>query len=330
MRYGMPWPGAETARLAEHCGVSAFVAGDSANRDSYVTLAQMVAGTTSTQVGTGIAYAFARTPFAHAAGLRQLHHDAPGRIFAGFGSGAFTLNRDWFGVAADRPVARMRELIQAVRSYLQAESGGQVEFDGEFYHLHATIAAPVLGRLEIPLVVGAFNRLMIQAAGEVADGVIGHGLFTSRWWTETVRPNLRAGREAANRTEPPREYGWVITAIDDDDPDRARLDARRMIAFSLTEKGYDPLVELHGWQQPVQELRAAFRRGDTDGMAAAVSAEMLHAISPCGTTSEARKSLQERGNGLPGDIAFLAPPSFLVSERRKDAYARASLALVEH
>src|SRR3546814_2313189 len=52
------------------------------------------------QVGTGIAYAFARTPYAHAAAARSLSKKAPGRLFIGLGSGAYTINRDWFGVEA--------------------------------------------------------------------------------------------------------------------------------------------------------------------------------------------------------------------------------------
>jgi len=58
----------------------------------------MVANTRTARVGTGIAYAFARTPYAHASAARTLHKKAPGRIFLGLGSGAYSINRDWFGV----------------------------------------------------------------------------------------------------------------------------------------------------------------------------------------------------------------------------------------
>jgi hypothetical protein len=39
--------------------------------------------------------------------------------------------------------------------------------------------------------------------------------------------------------------------------------------------------------------------------------------------------LAERAGALPRDVVYLAPPSFLVGTRRRAAYARASLALVE-
>ncbi|MEO3822739.1 LLM class flavin-dependent oxidoreductase [Actinomadura sp. B10D3] len=330
MRLGLPWNGAEVAAEAEAAGFRAFCTGDFADHDAYLNLADMARETVSAEVGTAIAYAFARTPYAHATAARQLHRVAPGRVFLGFGTGAYRINRDWFSVEADRPVARMKELVRAVRAYLEAENGEVVRFEGEHYRLAADIRATVLGRLEIPLLVAGFNAGMARAAGQVADGVVGHGLFTRLWWEETVRPAMADGREAADlsRHAPPREIGWVITAVDDDDPDRAVLDARRMIAFYLTVKTYDAYVERHGWGEPVRRIRAAFADRDPGSMAAAVTDEMVEAIAVVGTARQAQRMLDARGaDGLPNDVAFLAPPSYLVSRRRQMAYCRASLRL---
>src|SRR5438445_188157 len=189
MRFGMPWPGREVAREAEEAGVGAFCAGEFADHDAYLTVADIVANTE-------------RAP-----------------------------------------------------------------------------------------------------AGRVADGVIGHGLFTGDWWDKVVRPSVGQGTEAADGADRtgarPLEHGWVITAVDDAAPQRAIADARRMIAFYLTVKTYDPFVAHHGWEEPVARLRAAFRAGDTDGMARAVTDEMLTEIAVCGTTAEARKTLARRAGTLP-------------------------------
>jgi hypothetical protein len=177
--------------------------------------------------------------------------------------------------------------------------------------------------------MAAFNRRMAEAAGRVADGVIGHGLFTDRWWNEVVRPAVSKGVAERSRDSDPVEQGWVITAIDDAAPERAIRDARRMIAFYLTVKTYDPFVEYHGWQESVEAIRRAFRRGDTDGMVTAVPDDMLSAIAVCGTASQGQQMLLARKSALAHDISYFAPPSFLVSERRAAAYARASLGLID-
>ncbi|KAA9163683.1 LLM class flavin-dependent oxidoreductase [Amycolatopsis acidicola] len=320
MRFGMPWPGPGVAREAEQAGAAAFCTGDFADHDPYTTLVEMVANTERALLGPAIAYAFSRTPYAHATAMRQLHAKAPGRLFLGLGSGAFRVNRDWFGVPADRPVARIAETVDVVRAWLRAENGEKVQYSGEFYSADADVRAPVLGRLDIPVLLAAFNRRMAATAGRVADGVIGHGLFTASWWRDVVRP--AAGDEGT-------EHGWVITAVDDAAPERAIRDARRMIAFYLTVKTYDPYVAHHGWEGPVERLRAAFRAGDTDAMADAVTDEMLADIAVCGRTTDAKAALARRAGSLPRDVAYFAPPSFLVSARRRAAYARASLALIE-
>jgi alkanesulfonate monooxygenase SsuD/methylene tetrahydromethanopterin reductase-like flavin-dependent oxidoreductase (luciferase family) len=328
-RYGLPWRGAEAARAAEAAGLSAFTSGEFVDHEAYSTLAEMALQTERALIGTGIAYAFARTPYAHAAAIRGVWRHAPGRVFLGLGSGAFKINRDWFGVPADRPVARMADLVGAIRAWLQAENGQRVRYDGEFYHVDAVVAAPVLGRLDVPIVLGAFNKLMAAAAGRTADGVIGHGLFTRTWWDDVVRPAVAKGAAAADRDSAPAEHGWVITAIDDDDPERAVMDARRMIAFYLTVKTYDPYVEHHGWTAQTAAIREAFAARDTDGMARAVTDDMLEAIAVCGSTADGRAALARRGDSLARDVAYFAPPSFMVSQRRGERYALASLALLE-
>jgi 5,10-methylenetetrahydromethanopterin reductase len=324
----MPWPGAAVAREAEKAGISAFCSGEFVDHEAYTALAEMVASTETALVGPAIAYAFARSPYAHAAAIRSLWKHGAGRMFLGLGSGAYRINRDWFGVAADHPVERMADLVGAVRAWLHAENGSPVRYSGPYYNIEADVRAPVLGRLDVPILLAGFNKRMAAAAGRVADGIVGHGLFTRSWWNDVVRPSLAAGAQAAGRTDPVLEHGWVITAVNDEDPARAELDARRMIAFYMTVRTYDPMVTHHGWEEPVAAIRAAFRKGDTDGMAAAVPGEMLAAIAVCGTTAAAREALAARGDGLARDVSYLAPPSFLVSGRRRQAYARASLGLI--
>lgn len=158
MRFGMPWNGAEVAAAAEDAGCTAFCTSDFADHDAYLQLSEMAQGVSRAEVGTAIAYAFARTPYAHATAARQIHRNAQAGMFLGFGSGAHRINRDWFAVPANRPVARIKELIGAVRAYLTAENGETVRFAGDFYDITADIRAPVLGRVEVPLFFGRLQR----------------------------------------------------------------------------------------------------------------------------------------------------------------------------
>ena len=52
------------------------------------------------------------------------------------------------------------------------------------------------------------------------------------------------------------------------------------------------------------------------------------AMALTGTTADATAALRARGTGVPRDVAFFSTPSFMVGRRRREAYARSSLALV--
>jgi 5,10-methylenetetrahydromethanopterin reductase len=324
MNWGLPWPGPERAAEAEAAGATAFCAGEFADLSAYVTTTEMVHATSAAMVGPGIAYAFARSPFVHAAAIRHLSKFAGGRVFLGLGAGTSRMNRDWFGVDASHPAPRMAELIYAIKVFLCAENGEPVRYHGDFYNIDADIRAPVLGRLDVPIVIGAFNRIMIRTAGRSADGVLGHGLFTDRWWNEVVDPELARGAASSGRdAQGLKRWGWLITAIDDADPERAIREARLQIAFYLTVRTYDSLAELHGWQDQVAAIREAFRGGRPDTIADHVTDEMLWAVAICGDSAQAREMLSGRTR-LP-DLTFVSPPSFLTGRRRRAEYDAAAI-----
>lgn len=323
LRWAMPWPGAELCGAAEAAGAVAFCSGDFVGDNAYITAADMARGATSALIGPGIAYAFARSPFVHASAVRQLSAIAPGRVFLGLGAGTPRMNSGWFGVDASRPAARMGELVEAIRAYLNAENGSPIRYAGRFYRVDADVRAPVLGPVDVPILIGAFNRGMVRTVGRTADGILGHSLFTDRWWTEVVEPEIHRGAREAGRHEGAiRRWGWLTVAIDDTDPARAIADAKRQIAFYCSVKTYNSLFDLHGWRDEVDKIRSAFNRHDPN-VDAYVPDEMMWSMAVCGDTTQARQMLNARKR-LP-DTCFLAPPGFLVSARRRARYAAAAI-----
>lgn len=154
---------------------------------------------------------------------------------------------------------------------------------------------------------------MVRTAGRVADGVLRHGLFTDRWWTESVEPAL--SRRAADSGREPADYrrgGWLITAIDDEDPAWAIREAKLQIALYLTVRTYDSLVELHGWQAEVAAIPTAFRSDHPDSIADHVTDDMLWSIAICVNTGKTREIISTRTH-LP-DLALDLGPAYLSSD----------------
>src|SRR6201991_4613251 len=136
-------------------------------------------------------------------------------------------------------------------------------------------------------------------------------------------PELRVGaNQAARDPGELRRWGWLITAIDNDDPARAIRDAPLQVAFYFTVKTYDSLFELHGWTEEVAQIRSAFRSGQPETIADHVTDDMLWSIAICGNDKQAHEMIASRKR-LP-DMAFASPPSFLVGRRRRAGYDAAA------
>src|SRR5205823_8571346 len=101
---------------------------------------------------------------------------------------------------------------------------GPVEHDGRFYRLHVKPTAPPREprRLEIPIYMAGVNARMVEAAGAVADGLVGHPLFTPEYVREVVRPALARGAARAGRPAPPPLAGYLTCSVS---PDRAEARA---------------------------------------------------------------------------------------------------------
>ncbi|MFL5822091.1 MAG: LLM class flavin-dependent oxidoreductase, partial [Solirubrobacteraceae bacterium] len=176
---------------------------------------------------------------------------------------------------------------------------GPLEHEGRFYRtiIHPTAPVPPPLRTEFPIYMAGVNARMIEAAGAVADGLIGHPLFTPEYTQDIVRPALARGAARAGRAEPPPIAGY-LTCIVDEDGEAARQTARGVIAFNSTVSTYRPVLAHHGFDTQAEEIRAAWKARDFAGMATAVSDQMLEAIAIAGTADEVRAQYESRRAGV--------------------------------
>jgi probable F420-dependent oxidoreductase len=286
------------ARLAEQAGFESVWTTEFPDHSATIGLAAVALATERVTLGTAIAYAFGRTPLVLAAEARDLDVLSGGRLILGLGTGTQRMQRDWHGLDGERPAPRMEELVPLVRSLLRLHEG-PLEHEGRFYRtvVHPTAPVPPPLRVDLPIYMAGVNARMIEAAGAVADGLVGHPLFTPEYTRDVVRPALARGAERAGRTEPVPVAGY-LTCVIDADGDAARNAARGVIAFNSTVKTYRPILSHHGFDAEAERIREAWRRGDLAAMAAAVSDEMLATIAVAGTAEEARAQYEQRRAGL--------------------------------
>jgi len=295
------------AKRAEARGFDSVWVTEFYNQHGFVRLAAVALATTRVKLGTAIAYAFMRTPLLASAAAMDIDELSGGRTILGLGSGTRSMNERWYSMPFDQPPApRMREAVKLVRAAITAQSGGGLRFDGEYYHVNIPqYSRPGAPRKEIPIYVAAVNRGMIRAAAAVADGLVGHPIFTRKYIAEKVLPEL-AGTKCALAP-------YVLCAINDD-VDQARRDVRAQIAFYYSTKLYHTVLDVHGWRDVGETIADAFKRGDFAAMTAAVPDALVDQIAIACRPDEAQERLRQ-WDGLTEQV-LLYPPSAGVTPAR--------------
>jgi probable F420-dependent oxidoreductase len=318
---------ARQARLAEEAGFeSAWVA--ELERSAIVQAAAAIGATSRIRVGTAAALAFPRSPTIVAMEARDLDELSGGRFLLGLGTQVRAVLERRFSVPFASPAARLVEYAAAVRTVWAAGRGEARTHEGEFYRITMpTFHGERRDQLADPRILfAAVGPVMARAAGEVADGLLGHPLASPRYLAEVVAPSVAAGLSGASR--PPAMCPITATAIVSIDPDRdvARARARLQIGFYATTRTYRRILEIHERGSLIADLRRAFARGDDEALAALVDDDLVDAIAIAGTPAEAADAL-ERWAVVPGlERVILAPPWYRVDDADVDALVDAIVA----
>lgn len=299
----------EAALAAERAGFESVWTTEFPDRSATISFAAVAGATASITVGTAIAYAFGRTPVVLAAEARDMDFLSEGRLILGLGTGTRRMQQDWHGLDGKSPAPRMEELVPLVRKLISLDEA-PVSHEGRFYRtvVAPTAPAPPPLRRDLPIYLGGVNPRMIEAAGAVGDGLIGHPLFTRDYTEAVVRPALARGAERIGR-EPPPIAGYLTCAVDADRTS-ARDNARAIVAFNSTVKTYRVIHRHHGFEDQAIAIRDAWSQGDFAGMVAGVTDEMLDTIALAGTPEEVRERFEAERAGL-FDRTILWPPAHL-------------------
>jgi alkanesulfonate monooxygenase SsuD/methylene tetrahydromethanopterin reductase-like flavin-dependent oxidoreductase (luciferase family) len=174
----------------------------------------------------------------------------------------------------------MEELVEVLRKLWRLHEG-PVHHEGPFYRVHveptSETAPPVQEHL--PIWTAGVNPRMIRAAGRVADGLVGHPMFTASYVDSVVRPALETGARSVGRDSKDITVMGILMCAIDDDVDAARRRIAYAIAQYAASRVYDRLFEMHGWRDAQLEIRDAAKRRDVEALIRAVPDEAIDAIA---------------------------------------------------
>jgi probable F420-dependent oxidoreductase len=263
---------------------------------------------------TNVAIAFPRNPIhlAHQANDHQLL--GSGRFVLGLGTQIRTQIEKRFGAQFDQPVARMTELIAALRAIFAAwHTGERLDFRGDYYR--HTLMTPAFnpgpnphGRP--PIYVGALGPRLTRAVAQHADGLLVMPFGTKRFLHEHTLPAVRDGVAARERVLGDLAIVpeiIVSAGATDAERDAADTRARQLLAFYGSTPAYRPVLAAHGWEALQPELNTLSKQGRWQEMGELITDEMLHTVAACGTPAQIAAHIRDRVHGVADTVCLYQP-----------------------
>src|ERR1700741_151344 len=192
---------ADRARELRDAGASGVASFEGAH-DVFapLTLASTVGGL---DLMTNVAIGFPRNPIHLAHQANDLQLLSSGRFILGLGTQIRTQIEKRFGAQFDKPVARMTELIAALRAIFAAwNSGERLDFRGDYYRhtlMTPTFSPGANPYGPPPIYVGALGPRLTRATARTADGLLVMPFGSKRVLHQPTSRGVREGLAAAGR-----------------------------------------------------------------------------------------------------------------------------------
>jgi probable F420-dependent oxidoreductase len=277
-----------------------------AGRDPFLPLALAAEHTTSIELGTNIAVAFARNPMSLAAVASDLNSYSQGRFLLGLGSQVRAHIEKRYSMVWSSPAARMREMVEAMRAIWRTwNEGAKLDFRGDFYS--HTLMTPFFNPGPNPwgapkVFIAAVGPRMTAVAGEVGDGLLLHPFTTERYLRDATLPVFEAGLAQSKRNRSDVEVAlpvMVVTGASEEELTTAARTIKRQIAFYASTPAYRPVLDAHGWGDLQPELNTRSKQGDWRGMTEMVDDDMLRTFAVVAEPGAVAEAIVKRY----GDVA---------------------------
>jgi probable F420-dependent oxidoreductase len=308
-----------TARAAEDLGFAGLWTSET-KHDAFLPLAIAANETHQIELGTSVAIAFSRSPMETAQTAWDLQNLSDGRFVLGLGTQVKAHITRRFSMPWEKPAARLREYILAVRAIWESfQTEASLQFEGEFYR--HTLMTPFfnpgpMDHPEIPVYIAGVNTRLARIAGEICDGFHVHPFHSPEYVRQTVKPAIAEGAEEANRD--PEQVtlatsAFVITGENREEINEQRESVRAQISFYASTPTYRTVLEAHGWEEVGVKLGTMAREKKWREMPALVTDEMLAAFAIEAAPDDIGSALKERYSGLLDRVTLYIP--FVPGER---------------
>jgi alkanesulfonate monooxygenase SsuD/methylene tetrahydromethanopterin reductase-like flavin-dependent oxidoreductase (luciferase family) len=308
------------AERADDLGLDRVDVAEGWTHDATILVAEIALRTSRIGIGTGVISAWGRTPATIALAAAGLQRGSGGRFSLGIGASSPPLTEGLHGIAWERPLARLRQTLTAVRALLS----------GDRLPDPAPGARPlrlgVVPEVPVPIVLAALSAGSIRLAGELADAWAPFLWARSR--VQDGRALLQEGESLGVADTPTRVRACVPAALGPDEASARALAAWWLSTYATRMGPLYPrlLSERFGMSEAVEAVvRGA--QGDGQPELPAVAEDLAREVTLMGTYDELPALIDAWFAGGADSVQLVLPPGRPEDELAAvvDAAARAQI-----
>ncbi len=270
------------ARLADERGFDSAWFPEITWSDAFSLATAAAMGTKRIKLATGVVGIFSRSPALMAMSIAGLDELSGGRAVLGLGTQAKTYVELWHSAKFEKPVARMREYVTALRKILQ-NPFNLTSYKGRIFDIQGFVLTVKPKAQRIPIYVAAIGPQMEGAE--------------------------RSGRDLKSENF---DIAVGFPALVSDSDQRYEMIKPIVAVFTVavgSSPFYRTILEDLGFSENVKAVTDRMMDGDVEGAVKHIPDEMARQVTLCGTSSEIRHRINEyRSAGVTLPLLNPTPP----------------------
>ena len=294
----------ELVKMSEDAGLEAvWVAEDYFDAGGFSLAAACAMRTSVIQIGIGVINPYTRHPTLAAMEAVTLDEISGGRALVALGAS----NKKWMelqaGIPYVKPITATKECVQIMKQLI---SGREIAFKGEYFKTGKVKLNNRAIRPNQPIFMGVKGDKALEAAGEVADGVLlSAGSPVS--YVKYAKEKIACGAARAGRDPNEIKVAAYLPTYMEKDGAAAKEKAKAMTARYMGLHGAKPIMTTAGLDPLVlQQFQECFMRGSRDFPE--VTEQMVDTLVVAGTPEQCRQRIEDYIDaGVDMPVVFEAP-----------------------
>ena len=280
---------ADQAVRAEDHGFARVSMGETTGWNIVPVMAVIAERTDDVGISDDVISPFSRAPTTLGQTALTLHDVTDGRFRLGLGPSSPAIAEGWHAGEFERPLRRLRETVDVIR---EVYAGGDVDYDGDVYDVGGLSYDRDVPENPPGIDLATLGPKATELTGRFADGWVPQ-LFTPDAMRDRLE-DLARGADLGDRDPDDLRVSPIVRTFAHEDREYARSVAKQMVAFLIGAYGpfYGNSVAEQGYEEMVDEIRAAWADKDTAAMADALTDEALDELAAAGTPDEVRDRIE--------------------------------------